>query len=110
MKVISIARDFSSTPGGRSEEDGPNNGRRFRDRFLEPAVRQRSPLMIDLDGVAGLPGSFCDEAFGAIVRIHHLDRATFDELFKFRGSDEDFEVNRRMIELNVERALKEQNA
>jgi hypothetical protein len=107
MKQISIARDFSTTPGGRTNEDGPNNGRRFRERFLEEAVKQHDSLVIDLDGVAGLPGSFCDAAFGAIVREHHLTKDQFDLLFKFTGTDDDFQVNKGMIYLNVDRAISE---
>lgn len=105
MNTISIARNFSTTPGGRTDEDGPNNGRRFRDKFLIPAVEKKSPLCIDLDGVAGLPGSFCDEAFGAIIRIYKMRRAEFDSLFRFVGKDEDYSVNKGMIDINVDRAI-----
>lgn len=107
LKKVSIAKDFSETPGGRSERDGPHNGRRFREKFLEPAVRDHIELVIDLDGVAGLPGSFCDEAFGALVRSHHLSRDGFYSIFKFEGRGADFKVNVGMVRLNVDRALKD---
>lgn len=106
MKVISIAQQFSPTPGGRTDDDGPNNGQRFRERFLEHPAQTREPVTVDLDGVAGLPGSFCDAAFGEIIRRHKMTRKDFDGIFSFSGNEEDFAVNKGMIDLNVDRAIK----
>ena len=109
MTTVSIAKNFSSTPGGRTDADGPHNGRTFRVKFLEPVVTGEgaAPLSIDLDGVAGLPGSFCDAAFGNLVRDHKLSKSKFYLLFKFVGHDPDFSINKRMIDFNVERALRD---
>lgn len=86
METVSIARDFSPTPGGRFSKDGPYSGEAFRVRFLEPAVDQDRPVTVELDAVAGLPSSFLEEAFGGLyrragveanpTRIRHLVRAS----------------------------------
>ena len=71
MKTISIARDFSPTPGGRLSRDGPFSGEAFRKRFLEPSVDQGEVVVVELDNVAGLPSSFLEEAFGGLFRRPH---------------------------------------
>lgn len=68
MKTISIARDFSATPGGRLTRDGPFSGEAFRKRFLEEDIDRGEVLLVELDGVAGLPSSFLEEAFGGLFR------------------------------------------
>jgi hypothetical protein len=69
---ISIARDFSPTPGGRYIQDGAFSGESFRDTLVEPrfaeAVRVGSKLWIDVDGTAGYATSFLEETFGGLVR------------------------------------------
>ena len=70
--TIDIARDFSKFPGGRVEADGPFSGTRFLENLLIPAVMKAKAasgrVVIRIDGVAGLPASFLDEAFGGLVR------------------------------------------
>lgn len=66
-KTINIAKDFSPYPAGRVRGDGPNSGERFRDDFLIPALRA-GHVDVVVDGVAGLPSSFYEEAFGGLVR------------------------------------------
>lgn len=79
MNVHTIdMKDFSRTPFGRYSKDGAGNGAAFRDRFLyEPMANPRvDRVVVRLDSVA--PGyeygsSFLEEAFGGLVRVHHLD-------------------------------------
>jgi hypothetical protein len=66
--MISIARDYSETPGGRYVQDGPFSGERFRDELLAPALRDHSRVEVDLDGALSLGSSFLEEAFGGLVR------------------------------------------
>lgn len=61
-------RDFSKTPSGRYPKDGPDNGAAFRDKFLIPALQKHEHVFVILDGAAGFPSSFLDEAFGGLVR------------------------------------------
>jgi hypothetical protein len=72
LQTIEIARDFSRRPGGRYAKLGPNSGEAFR-RVLAPAVRDAienaGRLVILLDGAAGYPVSFLEEAFGGLVRV-----------------------------------------
>ena len=77
-KQISIARNFNEFPAGRIPDDGPNSGQRFRDELLAPAlkdaIKNKYKLEIDLDGTMGYGSSFLDEAFGGLIREHHLSK------------------------------------
>lgn len=66
--TINIARDYTPYPGGRYPADGKGNGTTFRDNFLLPVVRDGKRVDIILDGAAGYPSSFLDEAFAGLVR------------------------------------------
>lgn len=69
---ITIAKDFSDTPGGRTIAEGENSGELFREELLCPAYIQAKKnneiLQIDFDGTFGYPPSFLDESFGGLVR------------------------------------------
>lgn len=67
--LIDVAVDFSSTPGGRYKAEGEFSGEEFREKFLEPPIREGKNLAIDLDGPEGFTSSFLEEAFGGLVRI-----------------------------------------
>ena len=69
--TISIARDFSMTPGGRNMNDGLFSGEEFRKQHLEKYFTDGSTekILIDLDGVEGFSTAFLEEAFGGLVRI-----------------------------------------
>lgn len=54
---------------GRFLKDGPFNGELFRKRFLEGAMKDKSPVVVELDGTRGYGSSFLEEAFGGLVRI-----------------------------------------
>lgn len=66
--MISIARDFSPFPAGRKRHDGPFTGEKFREDLLQPALARGGRVILDIDGVAGLPSSFLEEIFGGLVR------------------------------------------
>jgi hypothetical protein len=74
---ISIAQNFSRYPAGRFRTDGPWSGQRFREEVLIPALH-RGPVTLILDGVAGLPSSFFEEAIGGLIRAG----LSFEELNK----------------------------
>lgn len=73
---IGIAKDFTDTPGGRYRTDGPFSGQEFRENHLVRALLADEDVVVDLEGVMGLPPSFLEEAFGGLVRAGY----TPDEL------------------------------
>jgi hypothetical protein len=72
--TISVAKDFSETPGPRSKDEGEFSGDQFREEVLEPAfIRARESdqtLIVDLDGVVGYATSFLEAAFGGLARTY----------------------------------------
>ncbi|TAJ69144.1 MAG: DUF4325 domain-containing protein [Phenylobacterium sp.] len=67
-----VASEFSPYLGGRVYDDGPFSGQEFREKFLRPrllaAIEAQAPLHVVFDGVAGMPTSFLEEAFGGLLR------------------------------------------
>jgi hypothetical protein len=85
-KVISVARDFSETPGPRSKDEGDYSGEVFlqdllRPRFLEAAASGEK-LLIDLDGTEGYATSFLEAAFGGLAREYDPERVMATLTFK----------------------------
>jgi hypothetical protein len=78
MLSISVARDFTDTPGPRSREEGENSGEQFLDEVLLPrfqeALRSNQKLMIDLDETEGYATSFLEAAFGGLTRKYDSGR------------------------------------
>lgn len=70
--AILLARDFSPYPAGRYRKDGPYSGEAFRDDLLWPRLADGHRVLLNIDGVAGLPSSFWEEVFGGLVRRHNL--------------------------------------
>lgn len=71
--VIDVGRDFSTTPGGRYRNEGAWSGQEFRETFLEPRLKERQDVIVDLDGPVGFTTSFLEEVFGGIVRLFGPD-------------------------------------
>lgn len=71
---ISVAHDFTKTPGGRFKKEGDFSGEEFRDKILNPAysraVKEKMIIRVDLDGCMGYPSSFLDESFGGLARMY----------------------------------------
>ncbi|MCK5096377.1 MAG: STAS-like domain-containing protein [Candidatus Pacebacteria bacterium] len=69
-KKISIANDFSDSPGARYREDGEYSGQAFLENILldafEKAVSGGYKILIDLDRVWGYPSSFISGSFGKL--------------------------------------------
>ncbi|MFA5926950.1 MAG: DUF4325 domain-containing protein [Patescibacteria group bacterium] len=70
MKNVFI-KDFTISPGGRFKQKSDFSGEEFREKFLEPLFQTKSNEIINvyLDGLAGYPTSFFEEAFGGLVRV-----------------------------------------
>jgi STAS-like domain of unknown function (DUF4325) len=75
MATLSIAKDFSKTPGARFARDGTNSGEEFRKKHLEPLFESQTEekIIIDLDGVEGYSTAFLEEAFGGLARVFGRD-------------------------------------
>jgi STAS-like domain of unknown function (DUF4325) len=65
---VSVAKQFTKTPGGRYERLGPFSGEEFRKKFLSTPLREGKTVLVELDGVRGYGSSFLEEAFGGVVR------------------------------------------
>lgn len=69
---ISIAKNFSPTPGGRYTKEGSFSGEDFFNQILYPAYLQakftQKFIFIDLDGCMGYPSSFISGSFGLLLQ------------------------------------------
>lgn len=87
---ISIAKDFSKTPGGRFITEGDCSGEKFRNDILIPkfkqALKNNVKLEIDLDGCMGYPSSFLDESFGGLARRYPKEKVS--QLLVFKSVDQ----------------------
>ena len=68
---VSVADDFSRTPGARFRKDGPFSAEEFMETLVVPkfeeARRLGVKLVMDLDGVAGYATSFLQGTFGNLA-------------------------------------------
>jgi hypothetical protein len=63
--------DFTETPGPRYIDQGPSSGEQFyldvlNQQFAD-CIKHKRSLSLELDGVAGYPSSFLDQALGELV-------------------------------------------
>jgi hypothetical protein len=69
---ISVAEDFSRTPGPRFKSEGQYSGEEFLSSLLLPGFTEAQSsggrLLIDLDGTEGYATSFLEAAFGGLTR------------------------------------------
>jgi hypothetical protein len=70
--VVSIAKQFSAYPAGRTRRDGKYSAEAFREDILIPslqrAIANKDRIVVELDGVYGFSSSFLEETFGGLVR------------------------------------------
>ncbi|WP_197716296.1 STAS-like domain-containing protein [Tritonibacter mobilis] len=73
--TIDIAKQFSRHPAGRVPSDGPDNGERFRNECLVPALlaalnsAPKKTVVVDIDGCRSFGSSFLEESFGGLARV-----------------------------------------
>ncbi|MFC3168710.1 STAS-like domain-containing protein [Paracoccus fontiphilus] len=89
-RTINIAEQYTRFPGGRYPQDGDGNGTDFRIRFLLPVLEQHEQATVILDGAAGYPSSFLDEAFAGLVRNHGYSKDEVLAAFKFVADEPSF--------------------
>jgi hypothetical protein len=92
---LSVAKEFSETPGPRSREEGDWSGEQFLEDVLGPkfdqAAREGTTLMIDLDGTEGYATSFLESAFGGLARRHSSKRVL--DVLQFKSNDEPYLID-----------------
>jgi hypothetical protein len=84
-----IAEEFSATPKGRTPNDGPDSGLRFRQQYLAPRLKAATPsdrLEVVLDGVITLDPEFIEEAFVGLVRDDGFTLEQVTSIMSIRGS------------------------
>jgi len=87
--TISIAKDFTTTPGARYKTDGPFSGELFREKLLEPLFKDQTAseeIVVDLDGTAGYATSFLEESFGGLAR--KFGKTRIRQRLKFKSEDD----------------------
>lgn len=106
--VINIAADFSPVPGGRHARLGPFSGEEFRAKVLAPALRKAlaagSRVNVVLDGAAGYPVSFLEEAFGGLVRIEGFSFEQVKQALIITALAQRFQVRRDLAWRYIEEA------
>jgi hypothetical protein len=105
--VITIASDFTEFPGGRYRVDGKFSGEEFRDDVLVPALRTHEHVTVVLDGTAGYPSSFIEEAFGGLVRLHGFSRRDLETKLTVVANDSHYETYRLLAQKYIREARPE---
>ena len=109
MVELNIARDFSKTPAGRTmKAHGKHSGETFREKLLEPKLREaintKSKLRVVLDGTAGYPASFLDEAFGGLVRKGSFGKRDMKESLVVVAHNPAYQVYAKLIDQYIDEA------
>ncbi|MBC6438636.1 MAG: DUF4325 domain-containing protein [Rhodobacteraceae bacterium] len=107
-RTITISKDYTRFPGGRYVEDGAGNGTTFREDFMKPEMARQdgSVIRVVLDGAAGYPSSFLEEAFGGLVRVDGFAAKDVLNRFEFVANEPGFA---RYIELIKQYVRQAQN-
>jgi hypothetical protein len=89
---LSVARDFSETPGPRARDEGDFSGEQFLEEILLPkfeqARRDGVTLLVDLDGTEGYATSFLEASFGGLAR--QLEPKEVLSVLQFKSEDEPY--------------------
>ncbi len=90
--VLSVAKEFSETPGPRARNEGDFSGEQFLAEILLPkfeqARREGVPLLIDLDGAEGYATSFLEASFGELARRYEPHDVL--AVLRFKSDDEPY--------------------
>ena len=109
MNTLNIANDFSKTPAGRTAvAHGNHSGETFREEKLWPllrnAIKSNSKLVVVLDGTAGYPASFLDEAFGGLIRKKYCSKEESRLHLEIKAVSSSYEVYKILIDRYIEEA------
>lgn len=98
IKEIRIAEDFSPYPSGRTDDDGPFNGTKFREDFLRPALNSGNEVIVVLDGVRSFGSSFFEEAFGGLIRLKYFTVVQLQNLLEVKATSPASKFYKKSIE------------
>jgi|SRR5580658_1848296 hypothetical protein len=103
---LSVARDFSETPGPRARDEGDFSGEQFLEEFLLPrfkqALSEKDTLTIDLDGTEGYATSFLEASFGGLARL--FEPADIQRVIILKSDDEPLLIEEITKYISVARA------
>lgn len=109
MSTIKVA-EFSLYPAGRTRNDGPDNGTRFREDVLTPALRTAiqgdDTLFVKLDDVQSYGSSFLEEAFGGLVRSGEISGKEISKRLQIIADRPIYQTYKRQIERYLKEASK----
>lgn len=107
---LSIAKDFSRTPGSRYISEGPHSGEQFRADVLTPVVAKalaaKGELFVDLDGTAGYGTSFLEEAFGGLIRTNVISGPELLRILKLKSDQEPYLIDDVLEYINDAQAVR----
>jgi hypothetical protein len=86
--MIDIAKDYTTTPGGRYVTDGKFSGEDFRNQYLEKFFKNQEDvrITINLDGTEGYPTSFLEECFGGLSRKYGKELC--EKILNFKSEED----------------------
>src|SRR5436853_1016165 len=95
VERLSVARDFTDTPGPRSPDEGPYSGKEFLDKHLAPkfqsAMNQKGIVLVDLDDTEGFASSFLESAFGGLAR--QFGPAIVEKFLRINSDEEPYLID-----------------
>lgn len=109
MTKINVAEQFSRRPVGRYVSDGNSSGEAFRRHHLLPALEGSTPVIVILDGVAGYPSSFLEEAFGGLVRVHGYTSSGLRSRLRLQNADIAFDTYKDEIWAYIDEAIHDEH-
>ena len=87
--MLSVASDYTDTPGPRYKWQGKYSGEEFYNELLRPkfldAESQGIKLIVNLDDVEGYGSSFLEESFGGLTREFGTKRV--EKTLKIQSED-----------------------
>lgn len=93
--IVSVAKDFSKTPGSRYKKEGKFSGEEFRQNILDEKFKQAldkgKKIVINLDGTFGYGTSFLEEAFGGLARKYR--KSNILEYMEFISEEEPYLID-----------------
>ncbi len=84
-KTVSMSKDFTPFPEGRTTKDGPYSAERFRIELLIPALQTNEFVTVDLTETLGISVAFLDEAFGGLVTKEGYSEMALKKRLTIRG-------------------------